>query len=504
MQQPLSEISDGKPSKPKKISAKTPKLGLASLTPISDFPSSSQSKWPFNSYVATLSSQKTRDYITKEQLLNGKNYAGLPLVASKGDGVYIFDIEGRKFIDGTSANYSVNAGHNNTSLLMAFKNQLTKLHLTSRAFYNNVLGEACDLITSVFGYEKVLFMNSSDEGVESAIKIARRWAYRVKKVPNNQARILFFKDHTWGSTVSGTGARYNADKDFGPYGTTNFDIIEYNDLVALEKYIASQPDCCAIFVEPFKTASMDIPSSSFLSKIRELCTEHNILMVADETLSGCGRAGYMSYCSSQNVRPDMLVLANGLSGGLYPVSCVLSDSKVMDVIRPGDHGSTYGGNPMAAAVVKNTLQHYLESKLAQNALTRGGELGIYLKNTLKSSRVVKGVRGRGLMYCLELREDNRINDSSVALMLMERGLVTKVSLLNHLVIAPPLIISAETTFEIAKIILETVTEMEKVEQEKESRLVEFNIQSANEEAQLKILTKKKELSKLATDLEEKI
>lgn len=396
---------------------------LAPLDPIkyTNDPSGS-----YEDYINIKSSNDTIRVIKGERLVLCSNYAPLPVVLSQGNGVYLKDVEGRTYIDFLSGYSAVNFGHCNSTIIQGVYQQMNNLYMTSRGFYNNKLYIASDLICKIFEYEKALFMNSGVEAGESAVKIARRWAYDVKKVPNDQAKIVFAKGNFWGRTIYACGTSDDPSRftGFGPYETSHY-LVNYNDLQDLERVLEKDPTICAVFLEPIQgEGGVNVPNPGYLRGVQELCKKYNTLFIIDEIQTGIGRTGYKLYCNSEGVKPDIVLLGKSLSGGVYPVSAMLSSSAIMNLIKPGEHGSTYGGNPLASAAVIYAMSFYLRNNLNENAMARGLEFGTLLTD-LRSNRLVKEIRGRGLMFSIELHESAKYNAYDFSLWLMERGILCK-------------------------------------------------------------------------------
>lgn len=345
---------------------------------------------------ATVTSQEVFE---REAKYGAHNYHPLPVALSKGKGVYVWDVEGRRYYDFLSAYSAVNQGHSHPHIVNALCDQANVLALTSRAFYSDVLGEYAATITKIFGFDKVLPMNTGVEGGETACKLARRWGYDVKKIPQNNARIVFAEGNFWGRTLSAVSASSDPTcySGFGPY-MPGFDLIPYNDLNALEEKL-KDPNVCAFMVEPIQgEAGVVVPDPGYLSGVRELCTKYNCLFIADEVQTGLGRTGRLLACDHENVRPDILVLGKALSGGLYPVAAVLANDDIMLTIKPGEHGSTYGGNPLGCKVALAALEVLLNENLADNSERMGAKLRQELMKLPKN--VVSTVRGKGLLNAI--------------------------------------------------------------------------------------------------------
>ncbi len=367
------------------------------------------------------------------------NYAPLPVVIATGEGCWVTDVDGKKYLDILSAYSAVNFGHQNPVIAEAFINQVRTLTLTSRAFNNDQFGPFCDLITSIFGYDMVLPMNTGAEAVETALKTARKWGYDVKGIAPNQAEIICCTGNFHGRTI--TVISFSDDpcnKPFGPM-TPGFKIVQYGDPDALEKAIT--PNTVGFLVEPIQgEGGIIIPPDGYLTKVREICTKHNILMMADEIQSGLGRTGKLLACDHENVKPDVLILGKALGGGVMPVSAVLANKEIMGVFNPGDHGSTFGGNPLACAVAQTALNLLVDDKLPERALEVGTPFIEKLK-TIKSP-LVKEVRGRGLLIGIELVPEAG-GAKQFCKKLMNEGILCKESHDHVIRIAPPLVITTE-------------------------------------------------------------
>lgn len=339
----------------------------------------------------------------REQKYGAHNYHPIPVALCRGAGVYVWDVEDRRYYDFLSAYSAVNQGHSHPKIVQALCEQANTLALTSRAFYSDVLGEYAEYITKLFGYDKVLPMNTGVEGGETACKLARRWGYDVKKIPENNAKIIFAEGNFWGRTLSAISASsdptcYNR---FGPF-MPGFELVPYNDLNALHEKL-KDPNVCAFMVEPIQGESgVIVPDDGYLSGVRELCTKYNCLFIADEVQTGLGRTGRMLACDHENVRPDIVILGKALSGGMYPVAAVLANDNVMLTIKPGEHGSTYGGNPLGSKVALAALSVVINEKLAENA----ERLGLKLRNELQKlpKDIVRIVRGKGLLNAIVIEK----------------------------------------------------------------------------------------------------
>jgi ornithine--oxo-acid transaminase len=394
-----------------------------------------------------------------EDKYGAHNYHPLPVVLSRGEGVFVWDAEGTRYYDFLSAYSAVNQGHCHPRIVESIVEQAKVLHLTSRAFYNDSLGEYEHYISEYFGFDKVLPMNTGAEGVETAMKIVRKWAYKIKGVPQNQARILFAKDNFHGRTISVISASNDpeAKNDFGPF-TPGISSIPYNDIQALEEEL-KDPNVAAFIVEPIQgEAGVMVPDEGYLTKAYELCKKNNVLFVADEIQTGIARTGKILACDHENIKPDILILGKALSGGAYPVSAVLANDDIMLCIQPGEHGSTYGGNPMACKIAMTALQIVKDENLAENAQRLGELFRSKLKNI--DSEMITLVRGKGLLNAIVIKEKNGNTAWDVCLKLKENGLLAKPTHGDIIRFAPPLVITEEQTLECVSIIEKTIRSFE--------------------------------------------
>ena len=397
--------------------------------------------------------------IELEDKYGAHNYHPLPVVLSKGEGVYVWDTEGKKYFDFLSAYSALNQGHNHPKIVSALIEQAQQLSLTSRAFYNDVLGKYEKYITSYFGYDKVLPMNTGAEAVETAMKLARKWAYGKKGIAENQAKIIVCEGNFHGRTISIVSASTDPDSygGFGPY-TPGFLKIPYNDVKALETALQDKT-VAAFLVEPIQgEAGVMVPDAGYLAACAELCKQNNVLFIADEVQTGLCRTGRMLACEHENIRPDVVILGKALSGGVYPVSAVLADDEIMLCIKPGEHGSTYGGNPIAANVAIAALEVLKEEKLAENSARLGEILGKELRSI--KSDMIKLVRGKGLLYAIVIAPKNGKTAWDVCLKLAENGLLAKPTHGDIIRFAPPLIITEEQLKECVSIIRNTIESFE--------------------------------------------
>jgi len=396
-------------------------------------------------------SQKTAYYLNLEDQFGAHNYHSLPVVLEKGEGLYVWDVDGKRYYDFLSGYSAINQGHCHPRIINKLIEQAKKLTLTSRAFYNNLLGEYEQYITSLFGYDKVLPINTGVEAVETAIKLARRWGYVVKGIPESKAKIIVCENNFHGrtSTVISFSSDLTAYKNFGPY-MPGFEIIPYNNVAALEKSLQDK-NVAAFLFEPIQgEAGVVVPDEGYLKSIRDLCTEYNVLMVADEIQTGLARTGKMLACDYENVRPDILILGKALSGGTVPVSAVLADDSIMLNIKPGEHGSTYGGNPLACAVAIESLQVLQDEYMAENAAT----MGELFRNELRkiNSPLVKIIRGKGLLNAIVINHPDKEAAWNLCLELKENGLLAKPTQGDKIRFAPPLIINKEQILDCVEVI----------------------------------------------------
>lgn len=401
--------------------------------------------------------------IDLENKYGAHNYHPLPVVLSKGEGIYVWDVEGKKYFDYLSAYSAVNQGHCHPKIISCLSDQAKKLTLTSRAFYNDTLGEYEKFITEYFKYDKVLPMNTGVEGGETANKIARKWGYEVKGIEENKAKIIFVNGNFWGRTLAAISTSDDplSYKGFGPY-MPGYETIPYNDLVALEESFQDK-NVCAFMVEPIQgEAGVVVPDEGYLSGVRTLCDKYNVLFIADEVQTGIGRTGKMLATDYEDARPDILILGKALSGGVLPVSAVLADDEIMMCIRPGEHGSTFGGNPLACVVAKSALEVVKEENLVENAFLRGHQFRDRLKNLGEESELVKKIRGKGLLNAIVIDDEE---DSSTAwdicMKMKDNGLIAKPTHGNIIRFAPPLVISETEVDESCEIIEQSIKEFSK-------------------------------------------
>ena len=395
-----------------------------------------------------------KDYMDREARFGAHNYHPIPVVLERGEGIFVWDVEGKRYFDFLSAYSAVNQGHCHPKIVMALTNQAQKLALTSRAFYNDVLGEWEEYTTKLFGYDKMLPMNSGAEADETALKLVRKWAYKVKGIPKGEAKIIVCNGNFHGRTITIISMSSDPDSynDYGPY-TPGFINIPYNDIKVLEKAL-EDPNVAGFLVEPIQAeAGVYVPEDGYLKKAFDLCKKHNVLFVADEVQTGLARTGKMLACDHEDVRPDILVLGKAISGGMLPVSCVLADNEIMLTIKPGEHGSTYGGNPIAAKVAIAALEVIREENLAENA----EKMGKIFRKKLKSidSKLIELVRGKGLLNAVVIKSVNGITAWDVCIALKNNGLLAKPTHEHIIRFTPPLIINEEQLLEAIAIIEKT-------------------------------------------------
>jgi ornithine--oxo-acid transaminase len=425
--------------------------------------------------MAVLDQITSQDAMTLENQYGAHNYHPLPVVLSKGEGVFVWDVEGKKYYDFLSAYSSLNQGHCHPKIVNALIEQSKKLTLTSRAFYNDILGKYEKFASEYFGFDKLLPMNTGAEAVETAIKICRKWAYEIKGIENNKAQIIVCKNNFHGRTTTIISFSNDpvAKNNFGPF-TEGFIKIEYDNLKALEDALKENKYVAGFLVEPIQgEAGVYVPSDDYLIKAKRLCEEYNVLFIADEVQTGIARTGRLlatcGNCSCENkdcsgtpdVKPDILILGKALSGGVYPVSAVLANDNIMNVIKPGSHGSTFGGNPVAAAVAIAALEVVRDEKLAENAERLGELFRSELNKYIQTSNIVKLVRGKGLLNAIVINEDEDSEKAwNICLALRDNGLLAKPTHGNIIRFAPPLVMTKEELLDCVNIITKTLKTFE--------------------------------------------
>jgi ornithine--oxo-acid transaminase len=414
-------------------------------------------------------------YLDLESKHGAHDYHPLPVVLAKGEGVFLWDVDGKKYYDFLSAYSAVNQGHCHPEIVSALKEQAETLTLTSRAFHNNKLGEYMKYITQYFGFEKVLCMNTGAEGVETAIKICRKWAYQKKGITEHKAQIIVCNNNFHGrtSTIISFSTDPNSKGEFGPYAP-GFIHVPYNDLEALEAVLETNPNVAGFLVEPIQgEAGVYTPDSDFIRRAKALCTAYNVLLITDEIQTGIGRTGSLlavcGDCSCENaceqqpsyVRPDLLILGKAISGGVYPVSAVLCDAYIMDVIQPGQHGSTFGGNPLAVTIATKALEVVQKEKLTQNARRLGKIFRDELNQYISKSNIVKLVRGKGLLNAIVINDSPESDTAwNICLKLRDNGLLAKPTHGNIIRFAPPLVMTEAQLHDCIRIIIETLRSFE--------------------------------------------
>jgi ornithine--oxo-acid transaminase len=394
----------------------------------------------------SLNLSKSDYFIELEHEFGAHNYHPIPVVIEKAEGIFMYDVEGKQYFDFLSAYSAVNQGHCHPRIVNAMINQAQKLTLTSRAFHNNQLGEYEKFITHYFGFDKVLPMNTGVEGGETAIKLARRWGYDVKGIAENQAEVIFVEGNFWGRTMAAISSSNDPSsyKGFGPY-MPGFKLVPYNDLAILEETFKANKNICAFMFEPIQgEAGVVVPHEGYLQGVRALCTKYNVLMIADEVQTGLCRTGKMLACDHEQVKPDILILGKALSGGTMPVAAVLANNEIMLTIKPGEHGSTYGGNPLACAVAMESLKVLTDEKLAENSEAMGIIFRERMTALMQKTNLVSLVRGRGLLNAIVIMPfGNGKTAYDVCLTLKENGLLAKQTHGDIIRFAPPLTINAE-------------------------------------------------------------
>lgn len=399
-------------------------------------------------------SQVTDQYLELEDRFGAHNYHPLPVVLQEGKGVFMWDVDGKKYYDFLSAYSAVNQGHCHPRIIKALNQQAQKLTLTSRAFYNDVLGPYEKFITEYFGYDRVLPMNSGVEGGETAVKLCRKWAYKVKGIEKNKAKIIFVEGNFWGRTLAAVSTSTDPSS-YGEYGPfmPGFELIPYNDLTALEKAL-EDPNVAGFMVEPIQgEAGVVVPDDGYLKTAYEMCKAKNVLFIADEIQTGIARTGELLCCDHEGFKPDILILGKALSGGVFPVSAVLARDEIMLTIQPGEHGSTFGGNPLACAVAMEALKVVKDEKLAENAERLGQVFRQRMQDMVDRNPLAKKVRGKGLLNAVVVNDSP---DSSTAwnlcLALRDEGLLAKPTHGNIIRFAPPLVMTMEQLNECCDII----------------------------------------------------
>ena len=412
-------------------------------------------------YLRIMNINNSADFIALENQYGAHNYHPLPVVLHKGEGIFVWDVEDKRYFDFLSAYSAVNQGHCHPKIIEALNVQSNKLTLTSRAFHNDQLGPFEQYITNLLRYDRVLPMNTGVEGGETAVKLARKWGYTVKGIASNQAKVIFASGNFWGRTIAAISTSQDEDSyaDFGPF-VPGFEIVEYNNIQALEQAFQDS-NVAAFMVEPIQgEAGVIMPSDDYLKQVRALCTKYNVLWIADEVQTGLGRTGAMLCCDHAHVKPDILILGKALGGGVFPVSAVLASNEVMGVLHPGQHGSTFGGNPLACAVATAALKVLVDESLPQNA----SEMGELFRKGLKeiNSPIVKKVRGKGLLNAIDIEPfGNGKTAYDVCIALKSNGLLAKQTHTHTIRFAPPLTINAGQIEEALQIINFSILEIAK-------------------------------------------
>ena len=404
----------------------------------------------------------SKDLINLEYEYGAHNYHPLPVVLEKGEGVYLWDVEGKKYFDFLSAYSAVNQGHCHPKIISALIDQSKKLTLTSRAFHNNVLGQYEKFITDFFGYDKVLPMNTGVEGGETAIKLARKWGYEVKKIPKDSAKIIFVEGNFWGRTLGAISSSTDpsSTNGFGPF-MPGYEIIPYNNLDSLREAL-KDPNVAAFMVEPIQgEAGVVVPDENYLRNAYEMCKDSNVLFIADEVQTGIGRTGKMICCEHHGFKPDILILGKALSGGVFPVSAILASDEVMLTIKPGEHGSTFGGNPVACEVAMAALKVIRDEKLSENAHNMGVIFRDKIQTYINNSNIVEKIRGKGLLNAIVIKDDENSDIAwNICLKMAEKGLLAKPTHGNIIRFAPPLIINEDQLNNCIEIIISSLKDFE--------------------------------------------
>jgi len=404
----------------------------------------------------------SKNIIELEYRYGAHNYHPLPVVLEKGSGIFLWDVEGKKYFDFLSAYSAVNQGHCHPKIISALVNQSQKLTLTSRAFHNNILGQYEKFITQFFGYDKVLPMNTGVEGGETAVKLARKWGYEVKKIPKDSAKIVFVEGNFWGRTLGAISSSTDpsSTNGFGPF-MPGYEIIPYNDLEALKNSL-KDPNVAAFMVEPIQgEAGVVVPDENYLLEAYNMCKSQNVLFIADEVQTGIGRTGKMLCCDHHGFKPDILILGKALSGGVFPVSAILASDEVMLTIKPGEHGSTFGGNPVACQVAISALNVIKEEKLAENAQLMGEVFRARLQDFADNNNIVTKVRGKGLLNAIVINDKEGSDIAwNICLNMAEKGLLAKPTHGNIIRFAPPLIINRKELDDCIDIIISSLKEFE--------------------------------------------
>jgi|TARA_B100000035_G_scaffold4399_1_gene3994 ornithine--oxo-acid transaminase len=399
--------------------------------------------------------------IKKEETFCSNTYNPLPVVLKKGRGVYVWDVHCKKYFDFLSSYSAVNQGHCNKKILRAFTRQARKLTLTSRAFYNSELGDSLEYITSAFGYDKMLPMNSGAEAVETAIKICRKWGHEIKKIKEDSAKIVVCDGNFHGrtTTVVSFSPSLGSKKNFGPL-TPGFEMIKYNDIEALEKVLKKDKNIAGFLVEPIQgEGGVVVPDDGYLKKCKKLCEDYNVLFIADEIQTGVCRTGKLLASWHEEIKPDMVILGKALSAGFYPVSGVLTSKEIMSVMKVGQHGSTFGGNPLAGVVAKASIKYAIDYKLAENAQLLGEIFRSELIKISSKRKIIKGVRGKGLLNAIILDCDSKSKIPwNICLKMRDNGLLAKPTQGNKIRFAPPLVITKRQLFKAINIIDSSLSE----------------------------------------------
>lgn len=406
---------------------------------------------------------KPEVYLAKDLQFNCQNYSPLPYVIARGQGAYLWDVEGKRYLDCIGAYSAVNQGHLHPRIKRAMIEQLDRITITSRAMYNDQMSDAVEYLCSTFGYDKAIMMNTGVEGGETAIKFARRWGYRAKGIPKDQAHILFAKNNFWGRTIAACGssddpARY---EDFGPFNL-NFKILPFDDADAFELELQQNPNVAAIMLEPIQgEAGVNVPSPDFLPRIRKMCDKYNVLLILDEVQTGVGRTGSLLAQEHWGVRADLVILGKALSGGFMPISAVVGHKEIFDLIKPGDHGSTFGGNPLACRVMREAIQVVIDEKMCENSKKQGDFIMKELKSVLQPYSFARNLRGMGLFFAFDLDQKEGPSMKKFLADLASKGVLAKNTKSDRIRFAPPLIITDSESQFIVDTIAKSLRELTK-------------------------------------------
>lgn len=405
-------------------------------------------------------SQKAQDIISKEKKHNCQNYDPLPIVIAKAQGAYVWDVDGKKYLDCIGSFSAMNQGHLHPRIKKAIIDQMENSTLMGRGVYHDKLAEATEYLTKTFGYDRVILMNTGVEAGETAIKFARRWGYETKGIPNNEAYVLFASGNFWGRTISACGSSDDKDRyhHFGPYGL-NFKILDYNDADAFEREIKTNPNVAAIMLEPIQgEACVVIPDASFMKRIRKICDDNNVLLIIDEVQTGLGRTGKLLCQEHWGIKGDLVTLAKALSGGYFPISAVLGTEEAFKPIVPGAHGSTFGGNPLACATAIESVKTLIEEGMIENSAKLGAYLLEGLQRTLKGNSYISNIRGKGLFVAFDIDESKGAKMKDLCLQIIEKGILVKNPKPTKIRLSPALLINKDEADRIIDVVSSVVNQ----------------------------------------------